>query len=268
MNDREKRLLFFDIDGTLFDDDHRLPPSVRPALEAARENGCLLFLNTGRTHCNMDPRLKELPLDGRITGCGTRIIFRGRTLKAMEYGPEATGRIRKIILESGIPVVYECDTAMYFDPAYDDFPLIGHFRRFSDNAGIGRTIREGDPEFRAVKMFGFSERGEPVRALLDRLGDAGFPYDAIDRGRMGWELVPAKHSKASGIDVICAETGATLQQCYVFGDSSNDLSMLRHVPNSIAMGNAPEEVKRQCAFVTDRPEEDGIRNALIRLGLI
>ncbi len=268
MDHNGTKLLFFDIDGTLFDDEHRLPPSVKPALEAARDKGCLLFLNTGRTYCNMDPRLNDLPWDGRITGCGTRIIFRGRTLKAMEYSPEETGRIRKIILESGIPVVYECDTAMYFDPAYDDYPLIGHFRRFSDNAGIGRTIREGDPEFRAVKMFGFSADGKPVRALLDRLGDAGFPYDAIDRGRMGWELVPAQCSKASGIDVIRAETGAALRQCYVFGDSSNDLSMLRHVPNSIAMGNAPEEVKRLCACVTDRPEEDGIRNALVRLGLI
>lgn len=268
MSDREMKFLFFDIDGTLFDDEHRLPPSVAPALEAARKNGCLLFINTGRTSCNMDPRLDTLPWDGRITGCGTRVIFRGQTLKALEYSPEETGKIRKIILESGIPVVYECDTAMYFDPAYDDFPLIGHFRRFSDNAGIGRTIREGDPEFRAVKMFGFSENEKPVRELLDHLGSAGFPYNAIDRGHMGWEIVPAQCSKASGIDLIRAQTGAGLQQCYVFGDSSNDLSMLRHVPNSIAMGNAPEEVKHQCAFVTDRPEEDGIRNALIRLGLI
>ena len=31
------KLLFFDIDGTLFDDQHRLPPSVLPAFRRARE---------------------------------------------------------------------------------------------------------------------------------------------------------------------------------------------------------------------------------------
>ena len=43
-------LLFFDIDGTLFDDSRKLPPSVLPSLEEARENGHLLFINTGRTY--------------------------------------------------------------------------------------------------------------------------------------------------------------------------------------------------------------------------
>ena len=44
-------LLFFDIDGTLFDEDRRLPSSVLPAMEAARKNGHRLIINTGRTLC-------------------------------------------------------------------------------------------------------------------------------------------------------------------------------------------------------------------------
>ncbi len=41
------KLLFFDIDGTLFDDSRQLPASVAPALRQARVNGCRVFLNTG-----------------------------------------------------------------------------------------------------------------------------------------------------------------------------------------------------------------------------
>ena len=37
-------LLFFDIDGTLFDDSRKLPASVLPSLEEARRNGHLLFI--------------------------------------------------------------------------------------------------------------------------------------------------------------------------------------------------------------------------------
>lgn len=261
-------LLFFDIDGTLFDDSARLPASVKPALNQAHANGCLLFLNTGRTLCNLDRRLDDLPLDGMVTGCGSRVIFRGKTLKAFEYSPEDTRKIRQVFLQSRIPLVYECDTAMYFDPVWADYPVVQLFRRFSDNAGITRDITDGDPDFRAVKMFCFSDTAEPILRLMDTLTAAGYPYEAIDRGQEGWEIVPSGCTKAGGIDMIREAAGAPLDACYAFGDSTNDLAMLEHVPNSVAMGNAPEEVKSRCAFVADRPENDGIEKALKHLRLI
>jgi len=263
-----KKLLFFDIDGTLIDDNRELPHSVIPALKTARERDCLIFLNTGRTLCNMDPRLKTLPLDGMVLGCGTRIICQGETLKALEYTLQDSLRIRKIINDLQIPAVYECDTGMYFDPEGTSYPAIDHFRQFSDNAGIYREIREQDPEFRAVKMFCFSDRPETITGMLHGLEKAGYAYSAIDRGGAGWEIVPAGCSKAQGIEFIRERMKVPLSACYAFGDSANDLPMLDYVPNSIAMGNAPPDVQARCALVTDRPENDGIRNALIRLGIL
>ena len=81
-------------------------------------------------------------------------------------------------------------------------------------------------------------------------------------------MIPVDCSKAAGIDLIREAAGASLADCYAFGDSTNDLAMLTHVPNSVAMGNAPDEVKKKCAFIADRPENDGIGKALISLGLI
>ncbi len=262
------RLLFFDIDGTLFDDSRKLPRSVRPALESARRSNCLVFLNTGRTCCNLDSRLDVLPLDGWVTGCGSRAVFRGKTLFALEYGTEDSLRILEAIRRTGIPTVYECDTAMYFDPLGPQTREVRLFRDFADRAGNGRDLAEGDGEFRAVKMFSFSDTEAPVRAMLRDLSAAGFPYDAIRRERDGWEIVPAGCSKATGIERIRQETGTPLSGCYAFGDSNNDLPMLTYVPNSVAMGNAPDAVKRLCAFVADRPERDGIAGALRSLGLI
>ena len=261
------RLLFFDIDGTLIADNHQVPSSLVPALKKAKANGCLLFINTGRTLCNMDPRLKEIPLDGMVTGCGSRIICQGKTLRAVEYAPADSLRIRDVFLARGIPVVYECDTGMYFDPEGPSWPAITYFRAFSDRAGLTRTVSGTDPEFRAVKMFGFSETFAPVRALLDALAREGYPYEAIDRGEAGWEIVPGGCSKAAGIEMVRTALGVPLENCYAFGDSNNDRSMLEFVPNSVAMGNAPEELKRLCRHVAPRPEEDGVARVLADLGL-
>ena len=109
-------ILFFDIDGTIFDDQRNLPESVLPAMEAAHRKGHQLIINTGRTLCNKDRRLDRFPLDGWIMGCGTRIQYHGETLQRMEYDPDVSLRLRNLFLELKLPTVWECDTAMYFDP--------------------------------------------------------------------------------------------------------------------------------------------------------
>ena len=44
--------------------------------------------------------------------------------------------------------------------------------------------------------------------------------------------------------------------------------MLQHAGCSIAMGNAADDVKAACTYVTDRPENDGIEKAMRHFGLI
>ena len=97
-------------------------------------------------------------------------------------------------------------------------------------------------------------------------------FDFIAREEMhpyGFEeVVPKGCSKAGGIDYIVEHLGESLDDCYVFGDSTNDLSMLTHVKNSIAMGNSYPEVLANTSYVTTPIERDGIRNALKHFGLI
>ena len=261
-------LLFFDIDGTLIDDHRHLPASVQPAMEQAHRNGHRLIINTGRTLCNMDRRLDGLPLDGWIMGCGTRIIYQGKTLQSMEYSPEDSLRLQAVFRKLALPVVYECDTGMYFDPLSPAHPLIEGFRRYSDSQGLSRETAADDPEFRIVKMFCFTEEEEKLALLARQTAELGMPYTAIDRGNTGWEVVPVGFSKATGIERLRGELGITLSDCFAFGDSRNDLPMLLHVPHSIAMGNADEDVKAACAYVTSLPEEDGISRAMAHFGLI
>ena len=260
-------LLFFDIDGTLIDHTHRLPASVPPALEAAHRSGHLLVVNTGRTLCNMDHRLDGLPIDGLIMGCGTRVIWHGETLTSMEYGLSDSLRLLEIFRNLNLPTVYECDTAMYFDPLRLQDPILSGLMDWSKNRGIFRTIADTDPEFRAVKMLCFAE-SSVIGELVSRTAAAGLPYTAIDRENNCWEIIPSGITKATGMDFLCNYLGIPASDCFAFGDSRNDLAMLTHVPNSIAMGNAPDDVKELCTYVTARPEEDGIEKALRHFRLI
>lgn len=60
---------------------------------------------------------------------------------------------------------------------------------------------------------------------------------------------------------------ASPDQCYAIGDSANDIPMFQCVPHSIAMGDAPDAVKRTVSYVTAPLREDGLAKALEHFGL-
>ena len=92
-------------------------------------------------------------------------------------------------------------------------------------------------------------------------------YDIIDRGNGFFENVPLGFSKATAIDMILKKLGISPENAYAIGDSTNDLPMLRAVPNSIAMGGA-EVIYPYVSYVTTPILEDGIYNALEHFHLV
>ena len=84
-----------------------------------------------------------------------------------------------------------------------------------------------------------------VVRLEEAIGEAEIGY-CMGRAWWGQGIMPEALRAVvdylfdtAGIDRICRELDCTAEDCMAFGDSSNDLSMLRRVKYSIAMGNAP-----------------------------
>lgn len=58
-------------------------------------------------------------------------------------------------------------------------------------------------------------------------------------------MVPKGFSKGTGILKVCEMLGIDINDTYAFGDSNNDISMLKTVGHAIVMGNGTEEAKRK-----------------------
>lgn len=82
MKNTDRKILFFDVDGTLITEDGRryFPDSAKRALAQARVNGHLVFINTGRVYCNITEEIKSAGFDGFVCGCGTSIYYDGKEL--------------------------------------------------------------------------------------------------------------------------------------------------------------------------------------------
>ena len=73
-----KKVIFFDIDGTIVTEDERalIPESTVRAIKKARENGNYTFINTGRTIFNVQDRIKNL---GEFSAYIKRDFWNGNT---------------------------------------------------------------------------------------------------------------------------------------------------------------------------------------------
>ena len=90
----------------------------------------------------------------------------------------------------------------------------------------------------------------------------------IHRGQNFYELVPLGFSKATGIKYLTDHLDIPYENTYAIGDSTNDLSMLEYVKNSVAMGNSHPLLFDLVSFVTKDIEEDGIDYALNHYNII
>ncbi|MBQ8159521.1 MAG: HAD family hydrolase [Clostridia bacterium] len=259
-------LLFFDIDGTLIDlKTHLLPESALRSLRSAHEKGHLLFLNTGRTPCFVDERLYQLPFDGMVCGCGTYVTLHGHVLLERELSREQALEAVSVFRSFQLPCAYEGDRKISFDDALPVNEELCYIREDARRHGLeGNT---SDADFTFTKFYAYARDPGVMKALEERLHGA---FTCIGRGGKygAWEGVPTGFSKATGMDLILKHTGFTLRDCIAFGDSNNDLPMLRHAGTSVCMGHAPEDVKEACTHVTGKVMEDGIELALKSLSLI
>ncbi|WP_320054813.1 Cof-type HAD-IIB family hydrolase [uncultured Acetobacteroides sp.] len=79
------------------------------------------------------------------------------------------------------------------------------------------------------------------------------------------EITPTGTNKALAMHKVLAALGVDAANAAAFGDNYNDVEMLREVGVGVAMGNAPEKVKKAANVVARHHKEDGVAHELIHL---
>ncbi|SEH28707.1 Cof-type HAD-IIB family hydrolase [Selenomonas sp. KH1T6] len=82
------------------------------------------------------------------------------------------------------------------------------------------------------------------------------------------EIMDKSVSKATGIKVMLEHYGIAAEESLAFGDNYNDVEMLEFCGRSVAMGNAPEDIKKLADEVTLSNDEDGLAEYLVKNGII
>lgn len=76
------------------------------------------------------------------------------------------------------------------------------------------------------------------------------------------------HGKLAGVRKLAEISGIGLSEIAAFGDSDNDVGILRECGESVAVGNASPAAKAAARYVSPFNHADGVIDGLRRLGLL
>jgi len=91
------RLLALDVDGTLLDSHHQLPPRVARAVVAAREAGLTVTLATGKLLASIQPLMETLGLSGPQICLNGAAIMKDLNTPPLWYAPLTDSDRRDVI---------------------------------------------------------------------------------------------------------------------------------------------------------------------------
>lgn len=259
-----RKALFFDIDGTLLDNrTKKIPESAERAVCLAREAGHLVFINTGRARCLMH-EVEAIPLDGFLCGCGTYIEVDGKVLLHNLISASRRLEMQNSILDYGLDGILEGCDACYAQSRPSSMQMMEAAKKmYSKGKLLTADWREAPLPFDKFCVLA-DENSDTVGYLKTLAPD----ITVIDRGRKLYECVPAGFTKATAMEFILDYFDIPWEESYAFGDSTNDLAMIRYACNSVIMGKHDQELEQYASFITKNVEDDGIAYAFEQLNII
>lgn len=278
-------ILFFDVDGTLVNFSCRMPESTRIALKLLHQNGHKLVISTGRSKSEVYPWLLSMDWDGLICGAGAYVEWNQKEIYA-KYMSDRMVEILVNYIESkngtyileGSSAIWERDILVKKNHAF-----IEEWIKASNGNGVDQPIPTArifshlsevshihKLNFHGIDMDADVMEKE-INGLLSSEGLGNIKAIRFNNGNVfvtSGEITMEGIHKSFGIDMLLKHSGFNAGEAIAFGDSLNDYEMIKNAGTGVAMGNACDALKQAADIVTSHIDEDGIYNAVKKLGLI
>lgn len=280
MNDSTK-IIFFDIDGTVWDWSEVIPDSTRTAIKELVKQGHIPVICSGRARSHLLYNdLIDMGFKDMVAACGGYVRADEKVLYDNHIEEPLIKKIIDLSIECRMPIVLE-------GPEYHWISEKG----FEKDDFVDRMYQNMGN--RAIKGLRF-ENGMLVNKIAgDILNCSDYDkfktglkddFDFIEHGlalnvnqnpgledneiRGVYEIVPKGTHKAFGIRKYCEYRSVNPKDTIAIGDSANDIEMLETVGYGVAMGNAVGKIRDIANYITDDIHEDGLYNAMKYLKLI
>lgn len=249
--DKKITVIASDFDGTILrPGEQQVREAFFPLIRALKEQGIAFVAASGRQYANlkwlMKPIEKEISF---ISENGALVASRGRVIYKSAIDKEL---VRELILD--MKQIPETEILVSTPDTYYGVPNRSSFIKFlQEHMHVVVAQRESYDEIEEdiLKVSIWWEKGIPA----DRERQFHEKYDGrlqvVDGGN-GWLDFNNLHtSKGAAIAILAEKEGFSLEETVSFGDSENDMEMLRKTGISYVMSTAKEHVKQAGMYVCE-----------------
>lgn len=242
----KQRLIFLDIDNTVYNEFGRISESTADAIRQAKNHGHKIIFNTGRIKAKLPEDILQQSPEGFITSAGAHIEMEGRCILDQAMRREDLCAMCNYLAEKHIPFELSSNT--------DTF----HWEEVDDK-------RKG-----SVNKITYFASDIPVAQLVRDIGSYGNVINSFGtfKGKYNGEIFVKNVNKATGIQAVLQYYSINREDTVAFGDAPIDMEMLQYAGIGVAMGNASREIKGVADMVTTDNNKDGIYYGFLECGLI
>lgn len=274
------KLIFIDIDGTLFDHaKDAIPESAKNAILSAKSKGHKIFLSTGRPYADIDQEILNFPLDGMIVSCGAVVYVDNKPIYCKTYPQKELISLIQFMLDNNIGFsldeihknylteeAFNCLSSLMFKNNEDS--ELSRAMMAKNNCFPFEDMKEEDLK-EVVKISIFTKNKESCEKLFQKIPESlvGFMYKNNHLHLYNGEISIKGITKATGLKQITNYLNIPIEDTIAIGDSLNDLDILQEAGLSICMGNGADECKKTADFVTKDVSDDGLAYALKHFNL-
>ncbi|NOW34989.1 HAD hydrolase family protein [Clostridium beijerinckii] len=111
----EKKAVFFDIDGTLYNHEVGVPKSTIKGIRQLRENGHLAFISTGRARAMISQDLIDIGFDGILASCGCYVEYDGNVVYNIDLEKQIADNAISALKNNKVFCILEGQDYLYMD---------------------------------------------------------------------------------------------------------------------------------------------------------
>jgi len=194
---------------------------------------------------------------------GAFIIDQGKELFSVDINENLNRKVMDFIRDNPTMRVIICGKNNAYVLKTDQELFDGASRYFHRIKKVNSFDEISDQILKFSFIFRNSTAASYVPMFIESFGELMFP---VTSGPNNIDLIVPGVTKGAGLEMLCEKWGISRDEVLVFGDSNNDLEMIRYAKFGYAMRNAGDSVKDVTDLIADSNEEDGV-NTIIELFL-
>lgn len=272
----EYKLLVLDVDGTLLNSNREMSERTIKTLKKVQQNGVRIALATGRPTYGVLPYAKAIDLDFNdgyiISYNGAKVLeaSTGKILFERTIDPKMVPYLEKQAERGGcVLAFYENDEVVATDTSnhhiVDEAQMNNMALRQVDSISEAMEGLKDDTKLWPTEVILVNDDEQMLTGLEEYLQrHLNGVMDTIHSNPYYLEIVGYQVGKSHAMSALVQKLGISMKEVLAFGDGRADINMLQMAGTGIAMGNAPEEVKRCADYITLSNDEDGAAIAIER----